>query len=56
MIIVVAMIFTGLGIFIGRKIYYSRRKKANELVDDGYDYFGDKNKDQINNDENKIGI
>ena len=52
----VAIIFTGVGIYIGRKIYYSRRKKANELVDDSYDYFGNSNKEQVNNEENKIGI
>ena len=55
-ILVVALIFTGVGIYIGRKIYHSRRKRANELMDDGYDYIKDNSKEQAINDENKIGI
>ena len=55
-ILVVALIFTGVGIYIGRKIFFGRRKRANELMDDGYDYIKDNSKEQAINDENKIGI
>ena len=37
-VIISALIFGYLGIFYGKKIYQIRRKKANELNDDGYDY------------------
>jgi hypothetical protein len=37
-VIVCALVFGYLGIFYGKKIYQSRRKRANELNDDVYDY------------------
>ena len=36
--IVVIIIFTGLGIFIGKNIFFKKRRKANELIDDDYQY------------------
>ena len=35
---VVAIIFTVLGIFIGKKIFLKKKRKANELIDDNYQY------------------
>ena len=37
-IIVIALIFTGVGLFLGKKIFYPRKKRANELLDDNYEY------------------
>ena len=47
-IVIIALIFTGVGLFIGKKIFYPRKKRANELLDDNYQYDTD-----INNNENK---
>ena len=33
-----ALIFSFVGIFFGKKIYQARKKKANELDDDEFDY------------------
>ena len=41
-IMVIALIFTIVGILIGRKIFKMRKKRANELVDDFYQYDSDK--------------
>ena len=51
------LIFLVLGIFIGKKIYQSRKKRANELADDNYLYdpnINDENgKEKLFNEENK---
>ena len=46
-IILIALIFTFLGLYIGKKIYLKRKKLANELIDDDYQY------DSQNRNENK---
>ena len=38
-IIALCIIFAALGIFIGKKIYGMRKKRANELKDEDYEYF-----------------
>ena len=43
-IIALCIIFAVLGIILGKKIYGMRKKRANELKDDGYEYFSE-NKD-----------
>ena len=40
MIIAIALFFTILGIYIGRKIFFKKKRKANELIDDNYEYSG----------------
>lgn len=47
-IIIVALIFTIVGLLIGKKLFFMRRKRANELVDDYYQY--DTDKKDIKND------
>ena len=42
-IIALCIIFAALGIFIGKKIYGMRKKRANELKDDDYEYFEENN-------------
>ena len=37
-VIIIALIFTCLGLYIGRKLFLQRRKKINELIDDYYQY------------------
>jgi hypothetical protein len=37
-IIIIALIFTGFGIYIGKKIFFQKKRKANELIDDNYEY------------------
>ena len=41
-VIIIALIFTCFGIYVGKKIFFSRRKKINELIDDYYQYNSDK--------------
>ena len=57
--ILLAIILIFLGILIGKKLYKSRKKRANELLDDGYDYNVDGEKDNeskiINNEKLEIG-
>ena len=48
LIVIVALIFTIVGLLIGKKIFFMRRKRANELVDDYYQY--DTEKKDIKND------
>ena len=38
LIIIVALVFTIVGLLIGKKIFFMRRKRANELTDDYYQY------------------
>jgi len=40
MIILIASIFTCLGLIIGKKIFFQKKRKANELIDDNYEYAG----------------
>ena len=54
-IIFIALIFTCFGIFVGKRIFFSRRKKTNELIDDYYQYNSEnkeKNKKEDNKNEN----
>ena len=55
--LVVIFIFLGLGIFIGKKIYQKRIKRANELDDDNYLYdpniINENGKEKLFNEENK---
>jgi len=53
-IIVVALIFTGLGLFLGKKIFYPRKKRANELLDDNYQYESEVNKENNKEKNNEI--
>ena len=53
-IIVVALIFTGLGLFLGKKIFYPRKKRANELLDDNYQYESEVNKENNKDNNNEI--
>jgi Mg2+/citrate symporter len=48
LIIIVALVFTIVGLLIGKKIFFMRRKRANELTDDYYQY--DTEKKDIKND------
>ena len=54
-IIIIALIFTCLGLYIGKKIFFPRRKRANELIDDYYQYDSksNKNNDKENKKDNK---
>ena len=47
-IIIIALIFTIVGLIIGKKIFAMRKKRANELIDDYYQY--DSEKKDIKND------
>ena len=38
LIIIIVLIFTFLGLYIGRKLVMLRRKRVNELIDDYYQY------------------
>ena len=51
-VIIIALIFTCFGIYIGKRIFFSRRKKVNELIDDYYQYNSDK-KEIIKKEDNK---
>ena len=58
-IILVAIIFTVVGLYIGKKIFFPRRKRANELVDDYYQYDSEKkaaNEMDINAEKNNSTI
>ena len=52
-IIIIALIFTGIGLYIGKIIFFPRRKRANELKDEYYQYdvnYSKKNdSEEINN-------
>ena len=50
-IIIIALIFTCIGLFIGKKIFFIRRKKMNELFDDYYQY---NSNDKGNNNNQKL--
>ena len=52
-IIINSLIFAFLGIFYGKKIYNKRKKKANELSDDEYDY-SSQNPQSINNEQTSL--
>ena len=51
-IIIIALLFTGLGLLIGKKIFFKRRKRANELNDDYYQYDINTNKNNENKTDN----
>jgi len=51
-IIIIALIFTGLGLYIGKRLFFQRKKKANELTDDYYEYDSGDNKDIKKDDKN----
>ena len=53
---IILLIITGIAcFFLGKEIYNKNRKKrANELVDDEYDYIQKNNEEKINSDENKL--
>ena len=57
--ILLAIILIFLGILIGKKLNKSRKKRANELLDDDYDYNVDGKKENesniINNEKLEIG-
>ena len=58
-IILVAIIFTVVGLYIGKKVFFPRRKRANELVDDYYQYDSEKkdgNKMDINSEKNNSKV
>ena len=44
-IIVIASIFTCFGLYIGKKIFFQKKRKANELIDDNYEYVGKETKE-----------
>lgn len=50
-IIIIALIFTFLGVNIGKKIYFKRKKRANELLDDNYQYDYN-NKEEVKDNKN----
>ena len=50
LIAIIALVFTCLGLWIGRKVFIQRKRKLNELVDDYYQYNTD-NKNDINEKE-----
>ena len=52
-IIIIALIFTCIGLFIAKKIFLNRRRKVNELFDDYYQYKTSYKKDTNNQDLNK---
>lgn len=49
LIVVIALIFTGLGLFIGKIIFFPKKRKANELIDDNYEYKPEPIAGKINN-------
>ena len=49
-IVVVILVVIGLSVFIGMKIKEPRKKRANELLDDNFDYEGTNEKNNNNND------
>ena len=51
-IIALCIIFAVLGIILGKKIYGMRKKRANELKDEGYDYFSENKENKLGNDIN----
>jgi hypothetical protein len=51
-IIGIALIFTCFGICIGKRIYYRRKNKVNELIDDYYQYNSDVEKNKENKEKN----
>ena len=51
-IVILCAIFGVLGVVIGKKIYGMRKKRANELKDDDYDYFSENKENKINSIEN----
>ena len=50
-VIFTALIFTFLGLFFGKKLFNLRKKKANELNDDDFDYTPQKGNDKNNIDQ-----
>ena len=48
-IVIVSLIFVGVGLYLGKKLFYSRKKRANELLDDDYQYDSQIDKDTKNN-------
>ena len=54
---IILLIITGIGCFFLGKLIYdkNRKKRANELEDD-YDYVQKNNEENINSDENKLGL
>ena len=52
-IIIIALIFTGVGLYIGRKIFYPRKIRANEL-EDNYQYESKNNKEIKKDKEMKL--
>ena len=55
LIVIIALVFTCCGLFIGRKLFFLRRKKINELIDDFYQYDSKQNKENHKKEENKVG-
>ena len=54
-IVVIALVFTGVGLFLGKKIFYPRKKRANELLDDNYEYDTEvKKNENIQNNQNDL--
>jgi hypothetical protein len=51
-ITIIALVFTGLGLYIGKRLFFQRKKKANELADDYYEYDSGDNKDIKKDDKN----
>ena len=47
--VMIALIFVGVGLYLGKKLFYSRKKRANELLDDDYQYDSQINKENKNN-------
>ena len=52
-IIIISLVFTCLGLYIGRRLFLRRRAKLNELVDDYYQYDSDNKSEIIKNSKNK---
>ena len=52
-IFIFALIFTGLGLLLGKRIFFKRAKRANELEDDYYQYDNNVNKSDKNIDQKK---
>ena len=52
-IIIIALIFTGVGLFLGKRIFYPRKMRANEL-EDNYQYEPKYNKEDKKNKEMKL--
>ena len=48
LITILSGILVGLGFFLGKKFYHIRKKRANELNDDDYEYKESGNKNTIN--------